>query len=165
MSFLAICWSQILLLIFLVSSWYQKAKFVPRMSSWNKKMTNYHIKGLYKTTCYKAKSSFSLFFFSHWLLHECFFFFLIKVFSNSEKLISFHRQAFIVYKNGKKFKVLIEIFCQKIIVSNVILAFLDRFKPKPNFLRRPTMVVDIERPSPSQNRRIHPFALAFSVVK
>ena len=93
-------------------------------------MINYHIKGLYKTTCYKTKSNFSQFFFSHWLLHKCFFSFLIKAFANFEKLIRFHWQAFIVYKNGENLKMLIEIFCQKLIVSNVILAFLDHLKPK-----------------------------------
>ena len=88
-------------------------------------MINYHIKGLYETTCYKAKSNFSQVFFSHWLLHKCFFSFLIKAFANFEKLIRFNWQAFIVYKNGANLKMLIEIFCQKLIVSNVILAFLD----------------------------------------
>ena len=36
-----------------------------------------------------------------------------------EKVIRFHWQAFIVYKNGENLKMLIEIFCQKLIVSNV----------------------------------------------
>ena len=38
-----------------------------------KKMINCHIKGLYKTTCYKTNSNSSQFYFSHWLLHKCFF--------------------------------------------------------------------------------------------
>ena len=42
----------------------------------------------------------------------------------------------------KNFKILIEIFCEKRIVSNVILPFLDHLKPE-------TMVADIER---------HPFS-------
>ena len=42
----------------------------------------------------------------------------------------FHWQAFIVYKNGENMKILIEIFCQKLIVSNVVLAFLDHLKAK-----------------------------------
>ena len=92
--FLAICRSLLPLLIFLASSWYQKAKIGLRMSLRNKKMINYHIKGLYKTTCYKTKSNFSQFFFSHWLLHKCFFSFLIKAFVNLGKLIRFHWQAF-----------------------------------------------------------------------
>ena len=99
--FLAICRSLLPLLIFLASSWYQKAKIGLRMSLQNKKMINYHIKGLYKTTCYKTKSNFSQFFFSHWLLLNCFFSFLIKTFANFEKLIKFHWQASILYKNGK----------------------------------------------------------------
>ena len=79
---------------------------------------DYHIKGLYETTCYKTKSNFSQFFFCCWLLHKCFLSFLIKVFANFEKLIRFHWQAFIVYKNGESLKRLI------------ILAVLDHLKPK-----------------------------------
>ena len=44
--------------------------------------------------------------------------------------VRFHRKAFIAYKNGEHLKILIEIFCQKLIVSNVILVFLDHLKPK-----------------------------------
>ena len=117
------------------------------MSLQNKEMINQHIKGLYKTFCYKIKFNFFQFFFSHWRLHKCFFFFLIKAFANFEKLIRFHQQAFIVYKNGGNLKMLIEIFCQKLIVSNVILAFLDHLKPKNLFAV--DMVADIER---------HPFS-------
>ena len=127
--FLAIWRPLLSLLIFFASSWYQKAKIGLRMSLQNKKMINYHIKGLYKTTCYKTKSNFSQFFFSHWLLHKCFFSFLIKAFANFEKLIRFHWQAFIVYKNWKNLKMLIQVFCQKLIVSKVILAYLDHLKP------------------------------------
>ena len=92
-------------------------------------MIDYHIKELYKTTSYKAKSNVSQFFFPHWLLHKSFFSFVIKAFANFEKLIRFYWLAFIVYKNGENLKMLIELFCQKIIVSNVILAFLDHLKP------------------------------------
>ena len=84
---------------------------------------------LYNTTCYKTKSNFSQFFFSHWLLHKCFFSFLIKAFANFEKLIRFYRQVFIVYKNAENLKILIEIFCPKLLISNVISAFLDHLKP------------------------------------
>ena len=107
------------------------------MSLQNKKMINYHIKGLYKTTCYKTKSNFSQFFFFYRLLHKCFFSFLIKAFANFEKLIRFHWQAFIVYKNGENLKILIEIFCQKHIVSDIILAFLNYLKPKIFFVGQP----------------------------
>ena len=93
-------------------------------------MINYHIKGLYKTTWYKGKSNFFQFFFSHRRLHQCFFSFLIKAFANFEKLIRFYWQAFIVYKNRENVKMLIEIFCQRLIVSNVIVAFVDHLKPK-----------------------------------
>ena len=51
-----------------------------------------------------------------------------------EKLIRFHWQAFIVYKNGENLKMLIETFCQKLIVYNFILAFLDHLKPKIFFV-------------------------------
>ena len=122
--------SLLLLLVFLASSWYQKAKIGLRMSLRSKKMLNYHIKEPYKTACYKTKSNFSRFFFSQ----KCFFSFLIKAFANFEKLIRFHWQAFIVYKNGENLKMLIEIFCQKLVVSNVILAFLDHLKPKILFV-------------------------------
>ena len=44
--------------------------------------------------------------------------------------IRLHWQAFIVYENGENLKILIEIFRQKLIASNVILAFLDHLKPK-----------------------------------
>ena len=100
-------------------------------------MINYHIKGLDKITCYKTESNFSRVFFSHWLLHKCFFLFLIKAFVNFEKLIRFHWLAFTVYKNGDNLKMLIEIFCQKLLVSNVILAFLDYLKSKDFFVGQP----------------------------
>ena len=58
-----------------------------------------------------------------------FFSVLIKAFANFQKLTRFHWQAFIVYKNGANLKMLIEIFCQKPIVANVISAFLDHLKP------------------------------------
>ena len=45
-------------------------------------------------------------------------------------MIRFHWQAFAVYKNGKSLKMLIGVFCQKLVFSNVILAFLDYLKPK-----------------------------------
>ena len=61
-SIIAICRSQFPLLIFLASPWYQKAKIALRISWRNKKMINYHVKELYKTTCYKIKFNFSQFF-------------------------------------------------------------------------------------------------------
>ena len=73
------------------------------------------------------KGHFSHFFFSHWLSHKCFFPFLIKAFSNFEKLIRFYRQAFAVYKNGENLKMLIEIFWD----YNVILVFLDHLSATP----------------------------------
>ena len=111
-------------------------------------MINHHIKKLYKITCNKTyKCNFSRFFFSHWLPRKWFLSFLVKAFAKSEKLIRFQWQAVIVYKNGENLKMLIEIFCQKLKVSNVILAFLDHLKPKIFFVGQP--VTDIER---------HPFS-------
>ena len=49
------------------------------------------------------------------------------MFANFEKLIRFHPHAFIVYKNEENLKILIEMFCQKRIVSNVLLALLENF--------------------------------------
>ena len=85
-------------------------------------------------TCHRANSNFSNFFFSHWLLHKCFFSFLIKAFANFQKLIIVHRKASIAYKNRENLKMLIEIFLPKRIVSNVILTFLDHLKPKIFFV-------------------------------
>ena len=95
-------------------------------------MIIYHIKGLYKITCHKTKSNFSQFFFSRWVLRKCYFSFLIKMLANFEQLIRFHWQAFIVYKNGENLKMLIEIFCQKLIVCNVILVFNLKFSSLAN---------------------------------
>ena len=55
--------------------------------------------------------------------------FLIKAFVNFEKLIRFHGEAFTLYKNGENLKIQTEIFRQKLIASNAILAFLDHLKP------------------------------------
>ena len=84
-----------------------------------------------------VKSNISQFFFFDWALYECFFSFLVKAFVNFEKLVRFHRQAFIVYKNGEILKILLDIFCQKLVVSNVILAFLGHMKPKIFFVGQP----------------------------
>ena len=127
--FLAICCSLIPLWYFLRHPDIKKQKLGYEWACETKNI-NYHIKELYKSTCYKTKSNFPQFFFSHWLLHKYFFSFLIKAFTNFEKLIRFHWQAFIAYQTGENLKTLIEIFCQKLIVSNVILAFLDHLKRK-----------------------------------
>ena len=137
LEFLAICRSLLPLLIYLPSSQYQKAKLGLRMILQNKKMINCQIKGLYKTTCYKTKSNFSQFFFFHWRLRKCFFSFFINAFEDFENLIRFHWQAFIVHKNRENLKMLIEIFCPKFIVSNVILVFLNHPKPKIFFVGQP----------------------------
>ena len=106
--FLAICIFQFPLLIILAPSWYQKANLALRTSLRNKlnqvnkktywrKMIKHYFKGLYKITCYKTKSNFFQFFYHS----KCFFFLLIKAFDHFEKLARFHRQVFIVNKNGE----------------------------------------------------------------
>ena len=130
--FLVICFSLIPLLIFLALIWYLKAKIGQRMSLRYKKMINYQIKGLYKRICYKTTFlSFSF------LIDYCisvFFSFFSRYF---EKLIRFHWQAYIVYKNRENLKILTEIFCQNFIVSNVISVFLEHLKPKIFFFSQP----------------------------
>ena len=108
-------------------------------------------------TCYRAKSNFSQFFFSHWLLHKCFFSFLIKAFVNFEKLIIVHWKASIVYKNGENLKMLIEIFLRKRIVSNAILAFLGYLKPKIFFVGQ--TLGPTQNATPFQNLQIRPCRL------
>ena len=98
-------------------------------------------------------------FFSHWLLHKCFFSFLIKAFSNFQNLIRLHWLACTVYKNGENLRILIEIFCQKLIVFNIILVFLDYLKPKNFFVGPPWWPT--YSATPFQNLWIRP-CLAFS---
>ena len=90
-----------------------------------------------KQPAIKQSPANQLFLFSYWLLYECFFSLVIKAFASFEKLIRFYQQAFTVYKNGENLKILIEIFRQKLLVSNVTLAFLDHLKSKIFFLGQP----------------------------
>ena len=117
LSFLAILCSQFLLLIFFALSWYQKTKVTLWRTLRNKKKSCEQKDLLKKKSVIKQpvtkQSPIFLSFFSHWLLYERYFSFLIKAFVDFEKLINFHRQAFIVYKNGEKLKILKEIFRQK----------------------------------------------------
>ena len=86
-----------------------------------------------------------------------FFSFVIKAFVSFEKLIIFHRQAFVLYKNVENLKVLIKIFRQKLLVSSVILAFLDHLKLKFFFLGHSVANIECPPPSPSfQNLWIRP---------
>ena len=134
--FLAICCPLLPLFIFLVSSLYQKAKIGLRMSWWNKKWLIIILKDFIKQPVIKQSPTFLSFFLIHCYING-FFSFLIKPFPNFEKLIRFHWQAFIVYKNGENLKMLIEIFYQKLIVSNVMWVFLDYLKPKIFFVSEP----------------------------
>ena len=112
--FVAICRSQFPLLIFLASSWHQKTKIALWTSLKNKKKSCEQkdllkkkwliaiFKGFIKQPVKLKKNlNFLSFFFFHWLLDDCFFSFLIKAFVNLEKLVRFHRQALIIYKNGE----------------------------------------------------------------
>ena len=89
-------------------------------------MINYHSKELYKTTCYKTKYNFFQFFFSHWLLCEYFFLFPYQHVSKFWKI-----DKIFFEKNGENLKILTEILCQKLVVSNVIsfFFFLSVFSP------------------------------------
>ena len=69
---------------------------------------------------------------------KCFFSFLIKAFADFVKLIKFHSKVFFVYKNGENLKILIEIFWQKLIISDIVLVFLDHLKPKIFFVGQPS---------------------------
>ena len=89
--FLAICRSQFPLLIFLASSWFQRAKIALQMRMRNKKTwLIILLKGFVKQSIIEQSTTF-LRFFSYWLVYECFFSFLIKAFLNFEKLKRFHR--------------------------------------------------------------------------
>ena len=94
------------------------------------------LKDFIKQPVIKQSPTFLSFFLIHCYING-FFSFLIKPFPNFEKLIRFHWQAFIVYKNGENLKMLIEIFCRKLIVCNIILAFLDHLTPKVFFAGQP----------------------------
>ena len=93
--FLAICRSQFPLLIFLASSWFQRAKIALQMRMRNKKnMINYPFKGLCKTINYRTKYNISQVFF---LLTGVWVFFLFSYqsvfkFWKIEKIssVSFH---------------------------------------------------------------------------
>ena len=99
-----------------------------------KQKNDYHIKGLYKTK--KKLQLFSFIIFSL-TAAQAFFLSPYQEFANFEKLTRFHWQAFTVYVNGENLKMLIEIFRQKLIVSSIILAFLDHLKPKIFFVSQP----------------------------
>ena len=100
--FLAICRSLVPLFIFLVSSWYQKAKIGLRMSLLNKKWLIIILK--VKTTCYKTKSKFSQCFFSHWLLHRCFFLFLYQSICKFWKIDKILLESYHCVQKWRKFE-------------------------------------------------------------
>ena len=59
----------------------------------------------------------------------------------SNKLIGFHHEAFVICKNGKNLKMLIEIIREKLVVANIILAFLDHLKPGIFFAGQPHQIL------------------------
>ena len=141
MPFLAICRSQFPFWY----TWYQKAIIALWKTLRKKKKINYYFKGLHKTNYYNTKFNFSQFFFSQWLLYEKF------------------RKKDFIYKNGENLKKLVEIFCQKLIVSNVTSAFSDHLKPK-TFFPFPTTVADIKHP-PFKNLWIRTWKMSvFGVI-
>ena len=97
------------------------------------------IKRLYKTACFNFYQFHLFSLTAVWVL------FLLPYQSvcHFEKLIRFHRQVFIVYKTGENLKILIKIFRQQVIVSNVILAFLDHLKLKIFFADQPWWPTDL----------------------
>ena len=100
------------------------------MSLQNKKMINYHIKNIIKQPVIKQGPTFLSFSF---LIDG-----YISVFSLSlSKLLQILKKISLLVKNGKNFKILIELFYQTLIVSNVVLAFLDHLKPKIFFVSQP----------------------------
>ena len=112
-------------------------------------MINYPFKEPCKTITYRAKYKFSQFFFSHQLLYERFFSFLIKGFANFEKLKIFHWQASIAHKNGENF---LKYFTQNLKFLTLFLTFLDHlmanFEPPPpfffsKFVDLPLIIIDI----------------------
>ena len=129
--FLTIFRSQFPFLIFLASSWQQRASL---QDKWLWLIII--LKGFIKQPVTKESPTFLSFYF---LIDRCMCFssFLMKAFVNFEKLIRLYQQAFIVCKNGENLKILIEIFRQKVIVSNVIMAFLNHLKPKIVFIGQP----------------------------
>ena len=130
----AMCHSQFPLLIFLASSWHQKTKIALWKSLQNKKKlwTKRLIEEKWLVAISKGfirknlnKKTFLSFSF---LINCCmtvFFSFLIKSFVNLEKLIRFHQQAFIIYKNGENLKIVKEMFRQKL----YFLTFFGFFRP------------------------------------
>ena len=65
-----------------------------------------------------------------------------------QSVCKYHWQAFTGYKNGENLKILIKVFCDKLIVSGVILAFLDHVKAKIFFVIQPWWLI-YSTPSPS----------------
>ena len=79
------------------------------MSLQNKELAFINIKGLYKTTCYKAKSFISFSF----LIDFCISAFSLSLsFANFRKIDKISLASFLfAHKNGENLKILIEIFC------------------------------------------------------
>ena len=94
-----------------------------------KKKNDYYYKGLYKTTCYKTNS---IFFLSFSFLSGCF---VSVFFFPYQSVCKFWKIDKI--PSTSNLKILIEIFRQKRIASNVILVFLEHLKAKIFFVSQP----------------------------
>ena len=123
--FVAIYHNRHHLLIFLFHPDIKKQKLVCEWACETKKMIII-LKDFIKQPGIKQSPTFLRFSFLIDCCISVFFSFLIKALANFEELIRFHWQAFIVYKNGKKLKMLTEIFC-----------LLDHLKPKIFFVGQP----------------------------
>ena len=142
MLFLAICRSQFPLSIILASSWHQKTKLALWTSWWNKKQS-FELKDLLKKkwlieekiTCYIKQSPNFLSF--SFLIDYCmsiFFSFLIKAYVNLEKMINFVGKFSLKWRKLENTEGNVS---PKTLVSNVLLAFLDQWKPKIFFVGQP----------------------------
>ena len=126
--FLAICCSHFPLLIFLASSWFQKAKLALRMSLRNEKKDHmkdyYHLNNFIKQFLIEQSPTFLSFSF---LIDCCMGVFLFTYQSVCKfwKIKNISSVSFHVYENGENLKIMIKIYRQKLIVSDVVLAFLD----------------------------------------
>ena len=145
MSFLAICRSQTPLLIFFASSSYQRAEIVLRMSLQNKRNMNNYQKVFIKQSIIKQSQLLSAFLFwltTVWVL----FLFPYQRVCKFENWQDFISKLSLYIKNGENLKILIEIFRQDVIFSDISLVFLDQTNGgnQTNFRRLTIVVTNIE---------------------
>ena len=151
--------SQFHFLIFLVSSWYQRAKIPLRTSLRNKQEFRWeracetnkylmnkkaywiknhcHFKWLYKTSCYKTKSNFSQFLYSNLLLYECFFSFLNTSVWKIWKVDKTSSSSFYYIWKWRKFENTDRNISWKLLIFCENYYYFDRLKPKVFFVDQP----------------------------